>query len=248
MTNAITLESIRSCWARLRDKGPRVHCITNTVVQGFTANVLLASGAIPSMTTDPAEIGDFARRCDALLVNLGTMDADRREAVAVALDAAEGKPFVLDPVFVDTAIARRAFAVELLSRGPAVVRGNCAEITAVCGTKPSAAAAKKARTVLAVSAETDRVITASGEHRIENGHPYAALVTGAGCALSALMAALAAVEEDASVAAATAFAAYGLAQQNAATHARGPGTFAVHLLDALHALTPGELVAMTRLS
>ena len=33
--------------ARLRVRAPRVHCITNSVAQAFTANALLAVGAIP---------------------------------------------------------------------------------------------------------------------------------------------------------------------------------------------------------
>ena len=40
-------------FARLRETAPRVHCITNSVAQNFTANMLLAAGAIPSMTTTP---------------------------------------------------------------------------------------------------------------------------------------------------------------------------------------------------
>ena len=32
---------------RLRQRRPRVHCITNPVAQTFSANVLLAGGAIP---------------------------------------------------------------------------------------------------------------------------------------------------------------------------------------------------------
>ena len=59
---------------RLRERSPRVHCITNTVAQAFTANVLLAAGAIPSMTIAPQEISEFAARADALLVNLGNFD------------------------------------------------------------------------------------------------------------------------------------------------------------------------------
>jgi hypothetical protein len=62
---------------RLRAKSPRVHCITNSVAQNFTANVLLALGAQPSMTISAEEIGHFARSADALLVNLGTFDRDR---------------------------------------------------------------------------------------------------------------------------------------------------------------------------
>ncbi|HXZ46436.1 MAG TPA: hydroxyethylthiazole kinase, partial [Pseudolabrys sp.] len=36
------LEAAPDVFARLRARGPRVHCITNAVAQNFTANVLLA--------------------------------------------------------------------------------------------------------------------------------------------------------------------------------------------------------------
>ncbi|MGB9364572.1 MAG: hydroxyethylthiazole kinase, partial [Xanthobacteraceae bacterium] len=42
---------------RLRARSPRVHCITNAVAQAFTANTLLAAGAVPSMTLSPDEVG-----------------------------------------------------------------------------------------------------------------------------------------------------------------------------------------------
>jgi hydroxyethylthiazole kinase len=73
--------------ARLRARGPRVHCITNAVAQNFTANVLLALGATPSMTLSPEEIGDFVARAGALLVNLGTFARERREAPSIAVAA-----------------------------------------------------------------------------------------------------------------------------------------------------------------
>jgi hydroxyethylthiazole kinase len=41
---------------RLRERRPRVHCITNAVAQAFTANMLLAAGAVPSMTIAPKEV------------------------------------------------------------------------------------------------------------------------------------------------------------------------------------------------
>ena len=71
--------------ARIRARQPRVHCITNAVAQNFTANVLLAAGAIPSMTVAPDEVGAFVARADALLVNLGTFDRERREATEIAI-------------------------------------------------------------------------------------------------------------------------------------------------------------------
>ena len=46
---------------RLRQQHPRVHCVTNAVAQHFTANVLLAIGATPSMTMSPNEVEHFVR-------------------------------------------------------------------------------------------------------------------------------------------------------------------------------------------
>jgi len=96
--------------ARLRARSPRIHCITNAVAQNFTANVLLAAGCIPSMTLSPEEIGAFVAGAQGLLVNLGTFDAERREATKIAVDAAVRAklPWVLDPVFVDRAPPRAA--------------------------------------------------------------------------------------------------------------------------------------------
>src|SRR3954470_22846454 len=112
--------------ARLRGRGPRVHCITNAVAQSFTANVLLAVGAIPSMTLSADEIGAFVTRADALLVNLGTFDAERREATATALEVAseEGVPWVLDPVFIDRSEPRARYAQALIAHKPSAIRLN----------------------------------------------------------------------------------------------------------------------------
>src|SRR5580700_9090383 len=92
--------------ARIKSRAPRVHCITNYVAQNYTANVLLAAGAIPSMTISPEEIGAFVASADALLVNLGTFDAERRTAIELALGAKGHRrkgtrPWVLDPVFIE---------------------------------------------------------------------------------------------------------------------------------------------------
>src|SRR6202000_2976582 len=101
--------------ARIKSRAPRVHCITNYVAQSYTANVLLAAGAIPSMTISSEEIAAFVASADALLVNLGTFDAERRVAIEVALDAlGQGaKPWVLDPVFIERSPARAQFAQSL---------------------------------------------------------------------------------------------------------------------------------------
>src|SRR5690242_8836860 len=87
---------------RVRARRPRVHCITNTVAQNFTANMLLAAGAVPAMTITPDEIAEFVTQADALVINLGTMDEERRAAIGTALGATSDRvPWLLDPVFID---------------------------------------------------------------------------------------------------------------------------------------------------
>ncbi len=120
--------------ARVRARSPRVHCITNAVAQNFTANMLLAVGAVPSMTIAADEIAAFTAGSAALLVNLGTFDAERREAADTAIEVAseEGVPWVLDPVFIDRSQARAAYARALAARKPASMRLN----RDLCGRDP----------------------------------------------------------------------------------------------------------------
>ena len=120
---------------RLRQRRPRVHCITNAVAQAFTANLLLAAGAVPSMTIAPDEVAHFVAGADALLVNLGTFDAERRQAGEIAIEAAVGKglPWVLDPVFVDRSQPRAAYECKLVGKGPRSIRLNSGEFLEIAG-------------------------------------------------------------------------------------------------------------------
>lgn len=238
--------------ARVRARAPRVHCITNTVAQNYTANVLLAVGAVPSMTISPEEIGAFVASADALLVNLGTFDAERRDAVDAALGAAAAvrRPWVLDPVLIDRSPARAAFARTLLARRPAAVRLNLSEFVTLFGGEASdEAAARAARafaTVVALTGDTDLVTDGSRGAAIRNGHPLMGLVTAMGCAGSALLAAVLAVETDAWLAAVAALAALGVAGEIAGAGAAGPGSFAIAIIDALHGLDRATLRARMR--
>jgi hydroxyethylthiazole kinase len=238
---------------RLRARSPRVHCITNTVAQNFTANVLLAAGCVPSMTLSPEEIGGFVGSADALLVNLGTFDAERREATRIAIEAARksGIPWVLDPVFIDRSPSRAAFARDLLALKPAVLRLNHAEFQTLADAAPApekvAAFARAHETVVALSGATDRIADAGRAASIANGHPLMAKVTATGCAGSALTAACLAVAESAFDGAATALLALGIAGEQAGADAAGPGSFAVAILDRLAALDAAALTAHARI-
>jgi hydroxyethylthiazole kinase len=238
----------------LRARGPRVHCITNTVAQAYTANMLLAAGCVPSMTLSAEEIGGFVASADALVANLGTFDAERRAATLTAVEAARDRalPWVLDPVFVDRSAPRAAFARDLLAQGPRVVRLNRAEFAALAGgeaTQEQAMAfARATGVVVALSGAADLVTDGTRALAIHNGHPLMAKVTAMGCAGSALVAACLAREPDAVAAAAAALVMLGVAGEIAAARAAGPGSFAIHIIDALAALDADTLTKRARVS
>jgi hydroxyethylthiazole kinase len=238
--------------SRVRMRRPLVHCMTNSVAQNFTANVLLAAGAIPSMSVAPEEIAEFVARADALLINLGTLDRERRQAAEIGIKVAtdEHRPWVLDPVFVDRSRARVEFARGLMTRTPQAVRLNAAEFTALAQCEANEAAvhryALKNLCVLALTGITDTVTDGARIAKIENGHPLMGHVTAMGCAGTALIGACLAVEVDCWLATSAALLAFAVAGECAAARARGPGTLSVEILDALASLDRETLLARAR--
>lgn len=256
--------------ARLRQRAPLVHSITNGVVQGFTANTLLALGAAPAMVDITGEAGLFAQAADGLLINLGTPAPEQRDAMreAVAGANAAGTPWVLDPVAIGSLPIRTALAHELVALRPTAVRGNASEILALAGlgaggrgtdaadanTAALPAAAQLAEdhgSVVAISGPEDLIHTAGRTVRVLGGDPLLTRLTGGGCALGAVVAAFLAVcdetgDADAAAAVAAAHAVYGLAASAAAAGSAGPGSFAVRLLDELSLLTPERARAEAR--
>jgi len=227
--------------ARIRCERPRVHCLTNTVVQKFTADGLTALGAVPSMTFSMEEIAEFAARADALLVNLGTLDAQRRQVIEAAIPVIKGRdrPWVLDPVKCHFSASRLSVAQGLLRLRPAAMRGNSAEIAAL-GPLPE--------TVVVETGERDRIRRGEESVSVLNGHRYMPAVTGTGCLSGALLAAFLAVEpRQPFQAAACAFLVIGVAAEMAAEHARGPGTFEPAFLDALAAVDADDLATRGRI-
>lgn len=234
---------------RVRARRPRVHCITNTVAQAYTANALLAVGAIPSMTTAADEIESFAAGADALLVNLGTLEADRRQAIAKAIAAARGagRPWLLDPVFIERSPTRADFVRRLVAESPALVRGNEQEI-AVLASGDARAAAGRLGTVVAVTGAVDHISDGRRSASLANGHPWMARVTAMGCAGAAITAAFLAVESDRYLAGVAALAVLGLAGEMAGAEARGPGTFAAAYCDALDRLDAATIASRLTLT
>jgi hydroxyethylthiazole kinase len=233
--------------ARIRERTPRVHCITNSVAQQYTANMLLSAGAVPSMTTSPDEIEAFVAGADAVLINLGTFDRERKTAIetATAMTAARGLPWLVDPVFVDRSPVRAQFARALVARRPAVIRLNHAEFAALSGSAPEGDAAPRYATghatIVAVTGDVDVVTDGTRRIAIANGDPMMRLVTAMGCAGAAFVCAALAVEADRWLATLAALAAFGVAGEVAAERASGPGSFAAAMIDALHELDRATL-------
>jgi len=206
------------------------------------------------MTLSPEEIASFVAASDALLVNLGTFDAERRAAVASALHAvaAARMPWALDPVFIEKSPGRAQFARELLGRGPSAVRLNSAEFAPLFGGDPAdvtlSRVAEACGTVVALTGGVDLVADGARRISLHNGHPLMSVVTAMGCAGSALLCAALAVESDPWLASVAALAAFGVAGEIAGEAAHGPGSFAMAIIDALHGLDRASLRARIRIS
>jgi len=238
-----------------RQCSPLVHCITNDVVQTFTANILLALGASPAMVVEPDEAEQFAAIADALLINVGTLTALQTQAIQRAIDSAlvADTPWVLDPVAVGGLTFRSHFCQQIIQQKPAAIRGNASEIIALAGlsgggrgvdSTDTAASALPAAKILAhqtgaivvVTGEVDYVTDGSRTRTVSGGSIMMTRVVGTGCALSAVVAACCALPGDRldNIAAGCGF----MKQAGAMAACQNPGlgSFAIGFLDALSAM------------
>ncbi len=228
---------------KVRSFAPLVHCITNYVTVNDCANALLACGASPIMSDEPADVEDITSVCNSLVINIGTLHERSIEGMRLAGSRAArlGHPIVLDPVGAGASALRTATACSLLDDLPiAVVRGNMSEAKALAGASFSTrgvdvdpddavteenlsahaefvrALAKRTGAVIAVTGAIDIVADADAAFAIRNGSPLMGKVTGAGCMLSCLVAAFVAAHPDSALEAVVAAVAYeGLAGQMA---------------------------------
>lgn len=250
----------------LRERKPLVHQITNYVVMNETANATLALGALPVMAHAPQEVEEMAAAAGALVLNIGTLSEHWIEAMILAGRAATG-PIVLDPVGAGATRYRTETAKRLLDElDVAVVRGNAAEMATLAGRaaeirgvesigaddSPEDLARKAANelgTVVAVTGPTDHVSDGERIVAVSNGHALMGTVSGTGCMATAVTGSfLAAKPASAVEAAAEALVAFGVAGEDAARQAKGPGTFHAGLYDALYNLDPESLDGRARVT
>ena len=251
----------------LRESKPLIHQITNYVVMNETANATLALGALPVMAHAKEEVEELASVAGALVLNIGTLSQHWIEAMLLAAKAANvaGVPVVLDPVGAGATRLRTEAAKRILDEAEiAIVRGNAAEIATLAGREAEirgvesigasdsgADLAKSAAAglgcVAAVTGPVDHVSDGARVLAIGNGHELLATVSGTGCMATAITGCFAAVASERPLeAAAEALVAFGVAGEDAAVEAEGPGTFHAGLYDALYNLDPATIDARAK--
>src|SRR5690625_3796691 len=117
--------------SKIRKESPHILNVTNEVAANFSANGLIAIGASPSMSHIATEAIEVAKKARAVVLNLGSLNKDRAEAMLLAGKAANkvGIPVVLDPVAVGATSYRTMIIQEMLATIKfAAIRANPGEI------------------------------------------------------------------------------------------------------------------------
>lgn len=194
---------------------PLIHCISNIVTANDCANLLLAVGASPIMAQAPEEMAEISAAAQAVVLNTGTPDEAKFLACTLAGKTANahGIPVILDPVGIGASRWRLENIRTLLDAvHPDLVRVNFGEAGALLGQATgergvdSLTSSLRCRKALAeqLAQALDCVVLLSGTEDVitdgtrtectTGGSDRMKQITGAGCMLSVLCGACAAVE------------------------------------------------------
>lgn len=207
----------------VNEKTPLVHCITNYVTVNDCANILLACGASPIMSDDIDDVEDITSICNALVINIGTLNERTIASMVKAGKKANelSHIVVLDPVGAGASTLRTSATFKLLDEVKfAVIRGNISEIKTVSqgsGTTKGVDAdvsdavteenldeaiafardlSERTGAVIAITGKIDLVVNGSKAYVIRNGNPMMSRITGSGCMLTTVIAAFCAANPD----------------------------------------------------
>ena len=259
--------NLRACLDRVRRDNPLTLSITNQVTISECANGLLAIGASPVMSDDPADAEVLAGLASATVLNIGTVSERQFQVMlAAGQGARKGRhPLVFDPVGAGATPERRKYSGRIISElSPDIVRGNFSEIRALAGltieqkgvdsaeaedvagvAALAEALSGRLRCVVAVTGATDVVAGGGRIYFIDGGSPLLTKVTGTGCLLSALVGAYAGANpDDLAAGTVSAMAHMALAGERAAgelSHGNDLGSFRVGLFDHLARITGADL-------
>lgn len=204
---------IREMLRNVRESAPLVHNITNYVTVNDCANAIIAVGGSPIMSDDIDDVRDITAICNALNINIGTLNNRTIESMYEAgkISNKLNHPIILDPVGSGASKLRTETAKGLLDKVQfSVIRGNISEIKALAlgdtttkGVDANIADKVTDETVDNViefakkfAAKTDATVVITGEidiiadkdvaYIVKNGHPIMSKITGSGCMLSAI--------------------------------------------------------------
>lgn len=197
-----------------RKTNPLVHNITNYVAANDCANITLACGGSPIMSDDPEEVEEITTLCNALVMNLGTLNPRKLEAMIKAGRRANKlkHPVILDPVGIGASSFRQQAVKELLNTVDfQVIKGNISEIKTIGKKKTickgvdaseiesitedniegaitlARELSKDLGAIIAITGAIDIVADKDLVYIIRNGHPSMRNVTGTGCMLSSII-------------------------------------------------------------
>ena len=255
---------------KVRANHPLVHHITNSVTINDCANITLCIDASPVMAHAHEEVADMVKIANALVLNIGTLDAYQVESMHIAAEAAEecAIPIILDPVGAGATPYRTQVTKKLMSTYPiAVIKGNVGEIATLAGVEatvrgvdagafsgdPHFAAkdlAEREETIVAITGETDVIADAHQTILVKNGAKEMGKVSGTGCMVASLIGSCAAVTPDYLAATTTALCAFGIAGEyslgdgpygRSVMGVYGPSSYKQRLFDNLATLTSDML-------
>lgn len=195
---------------------PLVHNITNYVTVNDCANVLLACGGSPIMADDEEEVCEITSICNALNINIGTLNSRTISSMFLAgRKANELKhPVVLDPVGAGASALRTQTALNIMNEIKLdVIKGNISEIKTLyegCGNTKGVDAdesehinadnlkiyadmakelSQRTKAIIVITGAIDIVADDKLAYAVYNGHKSMSKISGTGCMLSAMIAA-----------------------------------------------------------
>lgn len=214
---------LKAAMDAVKTKRPLVHNITNYVTVNDCANILLSANASPIMADDLAEVKEITSICNALVLNIGTLNERTIKAMMMAGERATelGNPIVLDPVGAGASQLRTDTAKTILSSmRVSVIRGNISEIKAIYlggqstqgvdasevdtitetsldeAVKMAMQMSETFKAVVAITGAIDIIADGKRAYVIRNGHEKMQFITGTGCMLTSLIGAYAAANPD----------------------------------------------------
>ena len=244
-----------------KEKCPLVHCITNYVTVNDVANIILACGGSPIMADEINEVKDMQTICNALVINIGTLNERTLNAMIEAGKTANAlnHPVVLDPVGCGATPYRTKVIKTLLDEIHFdVIKGNISEIKALIfnsnktkGVDASSldlvtddnldetiAFTKKlskiTKSIIAITGPIDVICDENKAYYCLNGTKAMGKITGTGCMTAGVVASyLAANPENKLEAVAKSIAAVGLCGEISEKNAVGTGSLHIGLIDAM---------------